>query len=98
TNVSETMLRVDQRSAQVERLGEDVIPTPDGGQIRLSSLASIHRGAAEDDSWFSINGERAIALQVYRSEEANTVAVVSALQEAVAQLQTTLPEMRFIEG
>lgn len=98
TGASEIMLRVDQRSDRVESLGEHVIPTADGGQVRLSSLASIHRGAEEDDSWFSINGERAIALQVYRAEDANTVDVVSALQEVVSRLRAELPEMTLIEG
>lgn len=98
SEASETMLRVDQRSERVEGLGDQVIPTADGGQIRLSSLATIYHGAKEDDSWFSIDGERSIALQVYRAENANTVDVVSNLQDAVAQLRTELPGMTLIEG
>lgn len=94
----ETMLRVDRRAERVEDLGSRVIGLPDGGQLRLDSLAEIHRGAAEDDAWFSIDGERAIAVQVYRSEDANTVAVAAAVTEAIAALEAELPELTIVQG
>lgn len=98
THSSETMLRVDQRATHLEDLAENILSTPDGGQIELSAVANISQAAHQDDAWFSINGERSIALQVYRAENANTVEVVEALQDAVAQLATELPQVRIVEG
>jgi multidrug efflux pump subunit AcrB/outer membrane protein TolC len=95
---SESMLRVDQRAERIESLGDRVVALPDGGQVRLDSLASIRQDAAEDDSWFSIDRQRGIAVQVYRSEDANTVAVVAALQEALTELEGELPELQFVPG
>lgn len=98
TGSRETMLRVDQRQERVEALGERVVATPDGGQLRLGGLATVRRGAVEDDAWFAIDGERAIAVQVFRSEDANTVAVVEAVQEAVDALRNELPAVELVQG
>jgi len=94
----ETMLRIDQRAQTPSSLENRVIPLPDGGQLRLGSLASIRSDATEDEAWFGIDGERAIAVQVYRSEDANTVAVVAEIQSVVEELEAEFPELRFIPG
>ncbi|NOY92671.1 MAG: efflux RND transporter permease subunit [Deltaproteobacteria bacterium] len=98
TPTSETMLRVDQRASRVEDFGEISLRTPDGGQLRLDNVARVHRGAERDDSRFRIDGRRAIAVQVYRSEDANTVAVVAEVQRVVAELRTELPGFEFVAG
>jgi multidrug efflux pump subunit AcrB/outer membrane protein TolC len=98
TAETETMLRIDQRARRVASLGDRVISLPDGGQIRLDSLSTVESGAAQDDSWFSIDGERAIAVQVYRSEDANTVSVVREVQTLIEQLESEFPKMNFIPG
>jgi len=94
----ETMLRVDQRAERVEDFAEIPIPLADGGQLRLGNLAEIRRDAEQDDSWFSIDGQRAISVQVYRSEDANTVAVVEEVQQVIAELEAELPSLRFVPG
>lgn len=95
---TETMLRVDQRSERIEDFANIVVPTPDGGQVRLGNVAEFRRGATQDDALFRINGKRAIAIQVYRSEEANTVAVVRGVQELVKGLSAELTDIAFIAG
>jgi multidrug efflux pump subunit AcrB/outer membrane protein TolC len=95
---SETMLRIDQRTARIGDLEAITLQLPDGGQLQVGDLATVTRGAADDDSWFSIDGQRAIAVQVFRSEDANTVAVVRDVQQAVAELTDEYPELRFIQG
>ncbi len=95
---SETMLRVDQRLSRVEDLGEMVIAIPGGSQVHLDNLADIRRGSLDDDSTFSINGRRAIALQVFGAEDSNTVDVVHRVQQAVASLEEDYPSFRFIPG
>ncbi len=95
---TETMLRVDQRRERVEDLEDIPLQLPDGSQLRLGTVADVHRGAENDDSWFSINGKRTIAVQVFRSEDANTVEVVSLVRDAVSQLQQEFPDLTFVEG
>ncbi len=94
----ETMLRVDERAKDVASLGSRVIASPDGGQVRLDNVATIRHGATDDDAWFSVDGQAAIAVQVYRSEDANTVEVVRAVAEAVEELGLELPELAFVPG
>ncbi len=95
---SETMLRVDNRAKRIEEFEDIVLPTPDGGQIRLGSLATFRHGAAQNDALFRINGKPAIAIQVYRSEDANTVSVVRAVQKVVLDLEKEQTTVDFIAG
>ncbi len=94
----ETMLRVDQRRDRVGALEGIVLATTDGGQVRLGELATITRGATPDDAWFAIDGKRAIAVQVYRAEDANTVAVVRQAAQVVAALEAELPGVTLLPG
>lgn len=98
SSTTETMLRVDQRAARVEQLEDLMFPLPDGGQLRVGNVAQVHRGSEKDDSWFSINGQRAIAVQVYRSDDANTVAVVAGVNKVVDALKADFPELTFVPG
>jgi len=95
---TETMLRVDQRTTRLPELSDLTVQLPDGGQLQLGDVAVITRGAADDDSWFSIDGTRAIALQVFRAEDANTVEVVRSVQAVVAELTEAHPEVSFLAG
>lgn len=97
-NQRETMLRVDQRRQGIEDFKDIRLPLKDGSQIRLETVANVYRGAATDDSWFGINGQRAIAIQIFRSEDANTVEVVGLVRDVIATLKTEYPEVRFLEG
>ncbi len=97
-DTTETMLRVDQRRERVSDIENIPLQLKDGSQLRLGALATVYRGAEKDDSWFSINGKRAIAIQIFRSENANTVEVVGLVRDAVASLETEFPELTFIEG
>ena len=94
----ETMLRVDQRTSRVEGLADVSLLLPDGGQLRVGDLATVSRLAADDDSWFSVGGQRAIAVQVFRSEDANTVDVVHQVQGVVADLGKAHPGVSFLPG
>ncbi len=95
---TETMLRVDQRRERVEDLEQLPVQLKDGSQLRIGNVATIYRGAEQDDSWFSINGERAIAIQVFRSQNANTVDVVGRVRKEIDLLKKKFPELKFIDG
>jgi len=94
----ETMLRVDQRVSRVEDLQELSLAVPGGSLVHLDDLATVTRTGLDDDSTFSIDGQRAIALQVFASEDANTVEVVGDVQVEVATLRLANPDVSFIPG
>ena len=94
----ETMLRVDQRVSRVEALEELSLAVPGGAQVHLDDLATVTRTGLDDDAVFSIDGQRAIALQVFGAEDANTVEVVGKVQAEVAEAALSYPELRFIPG
>jgi multidrug efflux pump subunit AcrB/outer membrane protein TolC len=95
---TETMLRIDSRPLQAEELSEVPLQLPDGAQLQVGDVSTVSRGALDDDSWFSIDSRQAIAVQVFRAEDANTVAVVRAVQEQVAGLEAAMPELDFLAG
>ncbi len=94
----ETLLRVDERADRAEGLESVPIPMPGGGQIHLDDVATVTRGAVEDDAWFAIGDKRAIAVQVFRTSDANTVEVVRKVQAVIDELKETHPDLTFIEG
>lgn len=98
SQTGETMLRVDHRADRALALEDIRLPTPEGGQLRLGDVATVVRGATSDDAVFRIDGERAIAVQVYRSEDANTVEVVGAVREAIAAMEGQVAGVRFVPG
>lgn len=94
----EVALRIDGSAADTAALGAILLATPDGSRLSVGDVSTIRRGAVRDDSWFSISGERAIAVQVFKSEDANTVEVVQEVRAVVEELHTAYPEVRFVEG
>ncbi len=94
----QSMLRVDARATTLQALAE--IPIATGGETRilLGDLGQVRKGALEDASRFRLNGQQGIALQVFKTTEANTVEVVAATRSAVAELRARYPEVSFIEG
>src|SRR5262245_33523647 len=62
-----------------------------GNPVRLGDVAQIIDSVENNKtaSWF--NGQRSILLAVQRQPDANTVAVVDAIKEAMPQLQAMLP-------
>jgi multidrug efflux pump subunit AcrB/outer membrane protein TolC len=57
-----------------------------GNRILLGEIASIRHGALDDDARFAINGKPSIAMQVYKTDEANTVEVVRQIEKKVNDL------------
>lgn len=94
----ETMLRVDERAARVESLEDLSLAVPGGAQLHLDALATITRGSLDDDAVFGIDGQRAIALQVFASEDANTVEVVGKVRGEIEQAAQDFPELSFVPG
>ncbi|AWV88820.1 efflux RND transporter permease subunit [Bradymonas sediminis] len=95
---TQTIFRVDTRADSIADLARIPIATPGGSHILLGDLATIRNAAAEDDSRFRLNGRQVIAMQVFKTTEANTVDVVRRAQASIAQLEGFYEGVEFIEG
>lgn len=63
----------------------------DGHVIRVGDVATVEDGGAEPESVATIDGEEVVILAVRKQSGANTVAVVEALRERIAEIEETLP-------
>ncbi|MDX9759157.1 MAG: efflux RND transporter permease subunit [Bacteroidota bacterium] len=90
--------RLDERKRDIEDLSRIPVPLPQGGRVLLRDLAEIHSGTAEDQSRFHVNGTAAIAMQVFKQDDANTVEVVEHAQEKIRELHAKYPHLEFIEA
>lgn len=92
TESSEMTFRLTARAKSIDELSQIPITlpssnNPDGAHIRLHQIATIHKGTLEDDARFAIDGQRTIALQIFKTTEANTVDVVRSVEKAVLNFQ-----------
>ena len=98
TERTRTSFRVESRAEHLERLGRVPFVTPDGSRVLLRDLAKIERGSLDDDARFSIDGKRTIAMQVFETEEANTVEVVGHVTDVVDEWNRRYDDVEFIIG
>ncbi|MFD2647983.1 efflux RND transporter permease subunit [Devosia albogilva] len=72
----------------------DLIVARRGGQpVRLGDVATIEQGQADATSLAILNGQRALAIDVVKTQGANTVQVAEEVREAIAELnERDMPE------
>ena len=69
---------------------EIVVKTkPDGTAVRVKDLATVTDGFSEDDGFLYYNGEKAVGIQVFRSENGNTLTIADQVRQYVSD--RTLP-------
>jgi multidrug efflux pump subunit AcrB/outer membrane protein TolC len=98
SETTQTSYRVEARSADLRSLAAVPLFTPGGETLRLSAIATLRVGSLDDDARFSIDGTRAIALQVFKTDEANTVQVVREIQREVQRLGGQYPALKLTVG
>jgi len=98
TETGHTMFRLESRAQSVEELSRIPIVLPDGSRILLGDVAHVRFGALDDDARFAVDGEAAIAMQVFKTDDANTVDVVRRVREMLDSLGGSYPDYRFIVG
>lgn len=84
-------LQANRQLQKAEEFADLIIASRDGVPVRLRDVASVQNSVENirTGSWFQ--GERAIVLAVQRQPNANTVAVVDAVQAALPRLAAQLP-------
>lgn len=69
-----------------------VIAYRNGGPVRIRDIGQAVDGAENNKMAHWTNGERGIALDVFRQPGANVIAVVNAVKEQLPSLQASLPK------
>ncbi|MGM0674982.1 MAG: efflux RND transporter permease subunit [Spirochaetota bacterium] len=88
--------RVDQEAESTGEIESIPLTTPSGQRILLGDLATVEDGSSEDLSRFRVGGETAIAMQVFKQDDANTVEVVTRAQQAFDELDASYPDIDMV--
>lgn len=82
-----------QVEGRIERLDDflDIIVARRGGQpIRLGDVARVESGQADRQSMALLNGNQALAIDIVKTQGANTVGVAEAVRATVSRLEAEL--------
>jgi len=84
-------LRTRGRVQTVVEFGDIVIRQKEGHPVRITDVARVEDGEAEAETLANVNGTSTVLLQVRRQSGTNTVEVVHAVKERLAEMTTALP-------
>ena len=87
----EQMVQVQGRIARPEQFRSIIVARRGGQPVLLSQVATVIDGQEEEASLALIDGRRAVALDVVKAQDANTIEVVDGVREIVERLQRELP-------
>jgi HAE1 family hydrophobic/amphiphilic exporter-1 len=96
---SELGVRTLGRLSAVDQFGNIIVANVGGSPIRVSDLGRVEDSFAEPSSWNTLDGRQAVTLDVRRQSGTNTVQIIAAVKDKLAQIQKTLPpgvELRII--
>ncbi len=84
-------LRTRGRVGAVDDFGDIVVRTHEGHQILLRDVARVEDGMAEPETTANLNGNPGVMLTVRRQSGTNTVQVVDAVKERLAEVAPLAP-------
>jgi HAE1 family hydrophobic/amphiphilic exporter-1 len=87
---SENNIQVQGRIAQPNDLLDIIITRRGGGPIYLRDVATVTDGAADPSSLARYDGETALAIDIVKVQDANTVEVVASIRERLDELNAQL--------
>jgi hydrophobic/amphiphilic exporter-1 (mainly G- bacteria), HAE1 family len=88
---TETVVQIKARILNVADFGKIVVTRRAGQPILLGQIARIVDGEEESENGAFINGNRAVALDIVKSQGENTIAVVDGVRKTMEELKRTLP-------
>jgi HAE1 family hydrophobic/amphiphilic exporter-1 len=74
-----------------EDFGKIIVARKGGAPVRVDQLARVADGAQEVETLALYNGERTLLMNVQKSQDENTIAVVDGLQKTLSEMQKQLP-------
>jgi hydrophobic/amphiphilic exporter-1 (mainly G- bacteria), HAE1 family len=91
TGPTQMTLRIRGRVESVDELGQIVIKDVGGHPIHIADVARVEDGEAEQVTSAKKNGTPSVVLSVRKQSGENTVAVVQAIRQRLAEVQKSLP-------
>lgn len=92
----EIALRLEGSFKSKEDIENTIVSERNGSVIRLKDVATVEFSKAELRSEYRYNGEKVIAVQVLKTDDANTVEVVEKVKEKVEELRPKFPSLQFV--
>ena len=90
-DAQEQMVRVEGKLKSVDAFKQIIVARRAGSPVTLEQVATVIDGEREEQSIGRINGQPALTLNVYKTQDANLVAVGDGVAKAVEQLRKQLP-------
>ena len=87
----EQMVQIQGRIARPEQLARIIVARRGGQPVFLSQVATVVDGQEEEETYALVDGQRAVALDIVKAQDANTIEVVTGVKEVIASLGKTLP-------
>jgi len=90
-------LRTMSRVAKVEDFNNIVITTRNGYPVKVGDIGSVEDSGVDPSSISSLNGGAAVTLAIRKQSGSNTVAVINAVKQRMAEIIPTLPkDLKFV--
>jgi hydrophobic/amphiphilic exporter-1 (mainly G- bacteria), HAE1 family len=87
----ERVVQIEARMKRPEDFNRIIVARKNGSPIRVEQVARVADGAQEVDSLALYNGQRTLMLQVQKSQDDNTIAVVDGLKKTIEEITASLP-------
>ncbi|MGB4062010.1 MAG: efflux RND transporter permease subunit [Burkholderiaceae bacterium] len=87
----ERVVQVQARVANPAEFAQLIVARRNGQPVRLGQVARVVDGTVEQENLALYNGERTLLLQVQKTQDENTIAVVNGLQATLKEVQAQLP-------
>ncbi|WP_332825171.1 efflux RND transporter permease subunit [Ramlibacter sp.] len=87
----ERVVQIDARMQRPEDFGRIIVARKGTAPVRVEQVARIADGGQEVESLALYNGQRTLLLQVQKSQDENTIAVIDGLRDALGEMQARLP-------
>jgi HAE1 family hydrophobic/amphiphilic exporter-1 len=91
SSAQDRVIQIAARMQRPEDFGRIIIVRKNGAPVRVEQVAQVADGGQEVESLALYNGQRTLLLNVQKSQDENTIAVVDGLNTTLAELQKQLP-------
>ena len=88
---AENLVRVSGKIKDPKDFANLIVTSRGGSLVRLGQVARIEDSQEEERDAAYVSGERAVALEVRKTSDANTVEVVDAVRRVMTELSATVP-------
>jgi HAE1 family hydrophobic/amphiphilic exporter-1 len=91
TSKQEQVVQLQARMEQPNDFGRIIVTRRGGQPVYLGQVAKVVDSTVEQENLALYNGERTLLLQIQKTQDENTIAVVNGLQAALKEMQAQLP-------